>query len=103
MRAIDDCWARSRFSRARKNTVFNSNGISSGKGSGFGVSSVCSVVEASDVSGVFFDFNSIFGNGIVINGFLLRRINAVVDMYNGMAANISKQNTNPPKPRRRIL
>lgn len=102
--AIADCCARSMFSRALKNTVLNSNGISSGNGSVVLVGDCASVsATLSDVSDDFVDFNSIFGSGIVISGFLLRTINVVVDMYNGTAANINKQNTKPPNPLSRIL
>ena len=91
--------------RARINAARISWGISSDNvslfvfsfswGVGCGVFSGC-------FSPAFFCGVIIFGNfgfGMVISGFFVRTIIAVVAMYNGVAANNSTPNTKPPNPR----
>lgn len=91
---------------ARINAKRNSAGISSDSSIGVSAASGPSVgVSDSAVAGGGAGVslknlgNAIFGTGIVISGFLLRKISVVVAIYKGKAANINMPNTKPGKPR----
>lgn len=104
-----DVWTRPKLLRARMYAVRNSagmsgdrsDGVSVGKdgvsdsGAGAGVAGTAGAAGAGRRNAGIF----IFGNGIVISGFLLRTISVVVAMYSGNAANSSRPNTKPAKPR----
>ena len=95
------------FIRARMYAVRNSDGNSAGRVSGVD-SEFFSVFVSVCVSGAGGLINvgcicdqtclTGFGTGIVINGFFVRIINAVVATYNGNAANNKMPNTNPGNP-----
>ena len=102
-----DVWMRPRLLRARINASRSSAGISGGRSV---VSSVGSDGVSDSGAGCGLDGAAggvgrrklgilIFGSVIVIRGFLLRTISVVVAIYSGNAANISRPNTKPAKPR----
>ena len=103
-----DVCMRPMLLRARMNAKRNSAGMSAGNSMGVSTSSGPSEGVSDSGSGVGVGsvgagFKKagilIFGNGIVISGFLVRIISVVVAMYNGNAASINMPKTNPGKPR----